>query len=59
MKFLLSGVLLLFAAMAGFGFLASFEGGPDALPFRFFYGLVGIACIGGIVVLFQKDSEQS
>ncbi|MCB1088257.1 MAG: hypothetical protein KDM63_14505 [Verrucomicrobiae bacterium] len=50
------GATLMLAVMAfcGFGFLATFEplDASTQLTWRIVYGLVGLACLGGIVALF-------
>lgn len=49
LRFLLAGVLMMFALFCGFGFLASFEPANNAIICRIGYGVVGIAAFAGAI----------
>ena len=49
MRILLAIALLLIAAFCLFGFMASFEPGPNHVYFRVGYAVVGVLC-GGLAV---------
>jgi hypothetical protein len=48
-----ASLLLLIAAFCVYGFLASFEPGPN-LAFRIGYPVVGVLCLGSAVWLFSR-----
>ena len=51
MKSAIALALLLLSAFCGFGFIASFEGGPQAIYYRIGYATVGAAFVAVSAVL--------
>ena len=51
LRFLLAGVLLVFALFCIFGFLASFEPANNAIIWRIGYATIGLAAFAGVIWL--------
>lgn len=45
MRFVIATASLAIAAFCVFGFMATFEPGPRAIPFRIGYSVVGVLCL--------------